>query len=320
MFQTPWCHPHPARQFENPLRDTWLCLWWRSCKHWILFWSLAPSNIFCEADPDWTGLTVTKIMKVHFWAAQYYCIINSCWRYQLPEAQVLAAKRIEYTFIDHETYCFPQSFRVNKKRKPRFIYVLQVRLKCRQISLLSIFLILVLNVWDKCNCFFNVNTHWPGNNAFLCWNLPSYYFTMKTNQLTVLLTVLNSQSDYEQILYKHHWEIPLRKKIIPTLTCPILVLLYLQTWAMFFVLSLSSAETQMSTRYSLLRSLSSLKVYRRSNSVSFQLESVIGHPPRCSWSSWIGWIPSSSILSVREPKWMVYHHLPHKAWVHYKLG
>ena len=187
-------------------------------------------------------------------------------------------------------------------------------------NLLSFFLILVLNVWHKCNCFFVVNTHWPGNKAFLCWKLPSYYFTMKTNQLAVLLTVLNSQSDSEQVLYKHHWEIPIRKKIIPTLTCPVLVWLDLQTWAMFFVLSLSSAETQMSTRYSLLRSLSSLKVYRRSNSVSFQLGSVIGQPPRCSWSSWSGWIPSSSILSVREPKRMVYHHQPHKAWVHYKLG
>ena len=53
-------------------------------------------------------------------------------------------------------------------------------------------------------------------------NIKSYLLIIfQINQwpCSTLDRVLNSQSDYDWVLYKHYWEFPFQKKLIPMLTC-----------------------------------------------------------------------------------------------------
>ena len=49
----------------------------------------------------------------------------------------------------------------------------------------------------------------------------SLLYNINQSACSTLDWVLNSQSEFDWVLYKHHWEFPIHKKIIPMLTCPI---------------------------------------------------------------------------------------------------
>ena len=62
------------------------------------------------------------------------------------------------------------------------------------------------------------------SNACYCSKLYSHYFPISTtcNHFAVgtLDWVFKSQSEFDLVLYKHHWEFPIHEKIIPMLTWP----------------------------------------------------------------------------------------------------